>query len=212
MKWFESKRWFYLPAIAYIILGLVLHFDFGKGNFVIYFHETVKSELNHQIFQYFTWYGEGLVLIIIAIILGLKKLHNGLSMLMAFALSGGIAQLIKNIFGWTRPVHSNEAIQKLAAHVDWKVHALNSFPSGHTTTAFTISTLLILLFPFTKKQQLAFAFLAVFTGLSRVYLLQHFLIDTVAGASLGILSGTTIYFIQSRIFNNPNKWYNKCWI
>lgn len=68
-----------------------------------------------------------------------------------------------------------------------KVHTAFSFPSGHTATAFAF-LLVISLYLNNRWLTLILASLALLTGLSRVYLLQHFLTDVAAGAAIGTAS------------------------
>jgi len=59
-----------------------------------------------------------------------------------------------------------------------------SFPSGHTITAFAVSTSLISFYPGLAAGLL---FCACSIGLSRILLGMHFLTDVLAGAAIGIL-------------------------
>ena len=69
---------------------------------------------------------------------------------------------------------------------------LNSFPSGHTTSAFALATILAL--HATKKGWgIFFLLLAVGVAYSRIYLGQHFLPDVTMGAILGTVSGLLVY-------------------
>jgi membrane-associated phospholipid phosphatase len=68
-----------------------------------------------------------------------------------------------------------------------KVNAFDSFPSGHTTSAFVLAFIVILLLKNPYMKALVFI-MAVLIGFSRVYLLQHFLIDIYIGSVFGILS------------------------
>jgi membrane-associated phospholipid phosphatase len=63
----------------------------------------------------------------------------------------------------------------------------NSFPSGHTSTAYTLALLLAFL---VRRRFAIFLFplLAFLVGYSRVYLAQHFVTDVLAGTVIGILS------------------------
>jgi membrane-associated phospholipid phosphatase len=76
-------------------------------------------------------------------------------------------------------------------------HSNNSFPSGHTTAAFTYFTLLALAFNKRYIQVLA-PLVAALVGLSRVYLGQHYLHDVVAGAILGTVIATLVTYLYSR--------------
>tara|TARA_B110000967_G_scaffold157207_1_gene162303 strand:- start:5928 stop:6491 length:564 start_codon:yes stop_codon:yes gene_type:complete len=75
-------------------------------------------------------------------------------------------------------------------------HSNHSFPSGHTTAAFTYFTLLALAFNKRYIQVLA-PLVAAFVGLSRVYLGQHYLHDIVVGAVLGIVIATIVTHLYS---------------
>ena len=61
-----------------------------------------------------------------------------------------------------------------------------AFPSGHTTTAFVFFTLLALHFKKISVQILA-AIAVIGVGLSRVYLMAHWIPDVMAGAVLGMI-------------------------
>lgn len=68
-----------------------------------------------------------------------------------------------------------------------EVHTLNSFPSGHTATAFTLYFVTLYFFP--KKSILAVGLIyALLCGYSRVYLGQHFPLDVAGGIVVAILS------------------------
>ncbi len=70
-----------------------------------------------------------------------------------------------------------------------EVHKFNSFPSGHTATAFAIFMILVLVAG-KGRQWTSYLFfvMALSVGFSRVYLLQHFVVDVWFGALFGILS------------------------
>jgi len=67
----------------------------------------------------------------------------------------------------------------------------NSFPSGHTTTAFTVATLLALYFP---RYTIAFYIYAVVMAAARVLSYNHYVSDVLAGALFATLS--TLYMYQ----------------
>lgn len=76
------------------------------------------------------------------------------------------------------PIHLIEGV---------KMKRLHSFPSGHSTTAFTIA--LILAHMINKRSwSIILPSLALMAAYSRVYLAQHFLTDVLAGICLGIIS------------------------
>lgn len=64
----------------------------------------------------------------------------------------------------------------------------NSFPSGHTSYAFSFVTVIFLLSK-SKFLKIYMAIIAILIALSRLYLYVHFPTDVLAGAIIGILLG-----------------------
>jgi membrane-associated phospholipid phosphatase len=79
-----------------------------------------------------------------------------------------------------------------------------SFPSGHTTTAFMLATALIFCIPKKRGLHPILISLACLVGFSRIYLMQHFWVDVLAGALLGICS-TLLSFYLLRNFLDQKK-------
>ena len=73
----------------------------------------------------------------------------------------------------------------------------HSFPSGHTTAAFALFIMLALMFE-NKRASFLFFFASVLVGLGRVYLFEHFYVDTYAGAILGSTVTVVVYYLFSR--------------
>jgi len=86
-----------------------------------------------------------------------------------------------------------------------KVLHFNSFPSGHTLTAFSAAFLAIHLFPkIAFRYQGVLVICATLCGLSRVVLAQHWLLDVAGGIFLGTLAFFTGRFLLSPLKNNPS--------
>jgi membrane-associated phospholipid phosphatase len=82
-----------------------------------------------------------------------------------------------------------------------QLHHWGSFPSGHTTTAFMLASFFYLVLPKKFKIHAFLMGIASIVGLSRVYLMQHFLMDIWAGAILGVVSTLAAYFIVLKLFS-----------
>lgn len=67
-----------------------------------------------------------------------------------------------------------------------------SFPSGHSITAFSIATPLMLYYP---SLAVGLVFCALSIALSRVMLGLHFLSDVLAGCAIGFLLGYGAYLL-----------------
>lgn len=152
-------------------------------------------------FKYSTFLGDGAIFGVLAVLFLFVKRK----MFYVFVVSGVLTLLITHLFkkilfkGILRPT---AALGEESLHlVDGvKMAMLNSFPSGHTTTAFAVFTILCLYFAKCKSQYL-WVSLAIIAGLSRVYLSQHFLIDIFFGSFIGIFIG----ILSMCIFCKSNK-------
>jgi len=109
------------------------------------------------------------------------------------ALSGIFIIIIKVIVARFRPP---ALIHEQLFGFNWFEfgYMVNSFPSGHATTAFSAYVALGLLFPRYFK---LFLGLATLIALSRVIIGVHYLSDVIIGAVIGTLWS---YFLYNRIF------------
>lgn len=103
--------------------------------------------------------------------------------LMADALvnSGLITQVLKVSIGRKRPNESGDESSITGPSLRYE-----SFPSGHTSAAFAMATVLAGRYP---KKKWAFYLLATAVGASRIIQNSHFLSDVVVGAGIGAWSG-----------------------
>jgi len=143
------------------------------------------------VMQWGTWLGYGLVDIAIPVAIGLRAWRRGdvagrrrgLAGGLAVALAGIVDQLLKNLLCRARP-NAATAGAFLARFPCFPApYALASFPSGHTTTAFALATVLSLWYP---RGWWAWGGGAVLVGWSRIVLGSHFPSDVLAGAVLGV--------------------------
>jgi membrane-associated phospholipid phosphatase len=112
---------------------------------------------------------------------------------LAFIISTICSQGLKMLFHTDRPLAFFEKIKHSWHFVDGvEVHIANSFPSGHTTTAFAIFTLIAFIGS-NKKISPLWIVVASLTGYSRSYLFQHFPEDILGGAIVGVVSSTVAY-------------------
>ena len=108
---------------------------------------------------------------------------------LCFVFSTLFTQIPKQLFfdKITRPFASDIPKSLIHTVTGVEIHTLNSFPSGHTATAFTLFLLTIYLFE--NKWILAIGFIyALLCGYSRVYLGQHFPLDLGGGILAAISS------------------------
>lgn len=126
----------------------------------------------------------------------------------AVVLSGAMTGAGKALFGRLRPSATSSS-------AEWGQGG-QSFPSGHTTMAFALSTVLA---EGTEHpslgRRLFFYSLASLTAYARIYDQRHWLSDTVAGAAIGINAGLYVVHrhrrpaaaAQTRLILLPNGIY-----
>ena len=131
----------------------------------------------------------------------LKK--DAIFILINFLISTLLTQLPKN-FIWaniSRPMASNIPHETIHTVKGVEIHLWNSFPSGHTATAFSLFLLTVFLFP--KKSVLIVGLLyAIACGYSRVYLGQHFPLDVAGGIIVAILTLLLSIYIRKNETEN----------
>lgn len=126
-----------------------------------------------------------------------KKLQQeSFKAIVNIAVSTAVSQLLKISIQRTRPALAYPTIVYEAEPIG---SATYSFPSGHTTLAFTYATALTLQY---KKWYVAVpAYLwAGSVGYSRMYLGKHFPSDVLAGAVLGTISTLLSDKLNKKLF------------
>ena len=162
-------------------------------------------------FSGITFLGDGVFAVILALIFFIKNKTQGIQLLLTFLISALLAQLLKNfVFAdFMRPYYYIQSGQIHVPIIEGvKMHTSHSFPSGHTTTIFAITSMLSSFYP-SKIMGFSLFLIAVLVGYSRIYLSQHFLEDALLGSFIGVFTSYTIglYFRKKRSINN-NSTYN----
>lgn len=104
----------------------------------------------------------------------------------ASLLAGGVATpILKAAFGRARPRDGRGVYRFDPLSRNW------SFPSGHTTQAFAVASVIAAESPHAAVDALAYG-LATAVGVSRIYHDAHFFTDVVAGALIGTVVGRTV--------------------
>jgi membrane-associated phospholipid phosphatase len=179
--------------ICFIVAGAVLLRLFSKDQ-LFWILNQQHSFAGDLFFRYFTHLGDGLFMLAVGIILlGLGKRKWGVLILIAFVVSGLLAQAVKKYKPEPRPGRYFTQIERIHKVQDQPLTGNNSFPSGHTTTAFALCALLALGTDY-KWMQFMYFVAALLVGYSRMYLGQHFFKDVYAGAMLGFVTSLMIYW------------------
>jgi membrane-associated phospholipid phosphatase len=133
---------------------------------------------------------------------GIKNNHHknvALTGLKAYLLSGGAAMVTKHLFHRHRPSDDDPPDPYLWEGPFYVSTDYTSFPSGHTTTAFAIASVLTHGYKNKLWVGLTSYTVAALVGFSRINDGEHWASDVIAGAALGTFIGTTLSKIN---FNN----------
>lgn len=126
---------------------------------------------------------------------GRKNNHHrnvALTGIKAFLLSGGAAFIVKNLFHRHRPSDNDPPNPYLWDGPYPFTLDYTSFPSGHTTTAFAVASVLACGYKDKIWIGITSYTIATLVGLSRVNDNEHWGSDVIAGAALGAFIGTTL--------------------
>lgn len=196
-------------VILLVCLIPILLYPKGEVELVINQHHYPIFDV---FFKYVTNLGDGMILAILLLALLFYNYSSSILTAFSIALQAILVSLFKRwIFkGLERPVaFFGEGVElNFVEGVD--VHSYNTFPSGHTATAFTIVALLFIII---KNRSFIVSsillLVALLVGFSRVYLLQHFIIDVYFGAIIGVVSVALGLYLIELIFNDEqiNKFY-----
>ena len=180
---------FNFTYLLVLIISIFSLFYWDKTQIHFFINQLHNQYLN-IFFKYITYLGSGWTLVIIMLALAIKYKTKAGGLLLSSLLFTFIVQILKHSINEFRPVKYFELFHpdiQLYIVEGVKIHYNNSFPSGHTATAFAIFFFLAFLTD-KKLLQISFAILALLIGFSRIYLSQHFLLDIVVGSLIGYLS------------------------
>lgn len=195
----RKNRLFYATYLFLILATGVLMLLYTKEQLIrwVNFHNTPWAD---YFFAYTTNLGDGVFFVAIILILFFVSRRMGFMALASFLLSSGLSIFFKRVV-----FPDNYRPLKYFEHSNWQYHVIkglkiyeyNSFPSGHTISAFAVFGLLALLDKH-KNRGLLWVLLATAVGYSRVYLFEHFVEDAFAGSIIGVFSTTIVYLAFDR--------------
>ena len=205
-KLIATNRYFFLPVLIFLIFSGIILLTFSKPDLHVRCNQ-VNSHFLDIFFQYATWLGNGVFIPVLFIGLLLVKYRIAFAFLAGSLLGALVVNLFKKVLlhNMYRPAKYFELYESYKLHLveGVKTHSLQSFPSGHTATAFSIFLTLALITR-NKALKLFFFAIALLIAYSRVYLSQHFFMDIAAGTVIGVGFIVLSFYFFERI--------NKKWL
>lgn len=212
MKKIINENRLYLSLIAvFLLASAILLANIEQGDVILFFSDH-RSIWGDTFFRYFTKMGEEIIYLIALAGLLIYRLRYAMLVPLMGILVTIVSFIGKSYFLHYRPsVYFKETLSQI--NLVEGVHLLSgptSFPSGHTMSAFAMYGLLALFLPRKKAWMVFFLFLmAVGVGVSRMYLVQHFLKDVISGAFTGTLLALLVYYLQTLIPAQAEGWLDK---
>lgn len=182
--------------------GLVALTNHGDVVLWINARHTVPADF---FFKYWTYLGDGLLLAIVALYFLFTQLFRFYFILMAIVLQTLFVHIFKQWLcaGIPRPkVFFGEITDQLHFVEGVTVRSYDSFPSGHTASAFTLAFFLMWVVR-SAWLRVVLLFAAILVGISRIYILQHFARDVFFGSVFGILAVILAWLALKKYAGNP---------
>ena len=209
---FLKDNWLYFLLYVIALLCATYYLlNFDKVTLHVKINSLAGNSAIDTFFKFFTHIGDGVFAVILGVIILLYNIRNGIYILLSYIISGLFTSILKNYFF----DHINRPhfvfgyfVQKIKLHYIEGVDMVgqNSFPSGHSTSAFAVFTCLALLSK-NKSLKILFFIIALTAAFSRTYLSQHWLVDITIGSIIGTIAAVLFYFIliQATTLQNFNK-------
>jgi len=146
----------------------------------------------------FTQIGSGIFALIFALVLYINVNH-----ILAYELALGtltlwlIVDLMKTLFNRPRPYVKLESVRIVGSRASG-----HSFPSGHTSQTFFTTTLVLNYFQVSVWIAIGAYAVALFVGITRIYVGMHYPRDVIGGTMLGIAWGFLGFIINNYIWLN----------
>jgi len=213
MKSIWDNPWFLIPALLFLNAGLLLAFFVPYGQEILMFN-GLREEPFNTAFRFLTLLGEFYPFVIFGIAAMFRRYRFAILIALAGLITLPTVYLLKEGVGADRPItwFKNRGMRESVITVpDVELNTgRTSFPSGHTMAAFGLYSLLALMSG--KKhprRAAAFALLAILVGISRIFLVQHFLADVLAGSVLGLAVGALVWRLNDTAFFNRLRFLDK---
>lgn len=205
----KKNSLFIVPYLIFLLSGAFVLIVNSKTETHLKFN-TFHNPFFDSIFYYLTFLGDGITALLVFIMLLAVKFRYAIIIGISNIIASSITQILKHtLFSeMLRPKKFFEGIHDLYLVPGVDNYLYNSFPSGHSTCAFSLYFALALI---VQKKTLKFFFflIALMISLSRVYLSQHFFEDIYVGSLIGVSATVAVFYLIQKYNNN---WLEKSMI
>jgi membrane-associated phospholipid phosphatase len=203
LKTLKENKLFFIPYLVLLLFLIPVLLTFQKGDLhlIINRHHNAFFDV---LFAWLTFVGDGLFIIIPAVIILFVALRHSVFILAAYFSTGLITQILKRVF-FEDALRPSKLLKDAGLYLIPGVDMLSgrSFPSGHATSAFALFLCLALIIR-NRYMKLMCFLIACMVAFSRVYLSQHFLVDVTAGSIIGCAGTLAMYLI---FYKDDRAWH-----
>ncbi|MGF1585639.1 MAG: phosphatase PAP2 family protein [Bacteroidales bacterium] len=185
--------------IVFIIVGILPFLFFEKGQEILLLNRYSHPSIDDFIVN-FTHMGNGLVWLFIAVIFVFIRFSAALTALFVLIFNGLFIFVFKKLLfnGMPRPTAFLPTESFYHFIEGFTYHTSNSFPSGHTMTAFSVAFFLSYYLRDVRVSVLLMIY-AVLIGFSRMYLLLHFYVDIYVGVIMGLMCFLAARYVTEEV-------------
>jgi membrane-associated phospholipid phosphatase len=185
-----------ITLTALLVMGLAITHTIGR-NELTYIINGAHTPTLDFLFKYLTHAGDGMFAIAIGLywMFAVNK-REAYYIFVIYGISSLITQALKRTV-FTDSYRPLKALGSDGLHlIDGVTVSLHhSFPSGHATTIFAIAIAFALLIN-RPIISILFIVIAALVAYSRVYLLQHFATDVIAGSFIGSVTAIVVFMFM----------------
>jgi membrane-associated phospholipid phosphatase len=205
----KFNLWFLIPALGSIAVGAIwsIYLPYGEELFIMN-HWRIAPW--NDLMRYATLLGEWPTWVLAILLLAWQNKKLSIAIALGSFVLLGLNYSLKELVEKDRPARwLNSQSQREIVFVpnEYVNSAQTSFPSGHTASAFAAFFILSQIAARYKLNHLGAiaAIFAVIVALSRVFLVQHFLTDVIAGACIGLSFGLICWHLGCKWANSSSQ-------
>ena len=208
---FEGRTTFFTLYTIILLVGIIALNLFEHGDETLFFSRN-HTPFWDTFFTIGTRMGEPYAYGVLIIMLLFVRFGYSILLPIIGATVSVLSEVLKSTFPELRPYNFFNDMGRITELNFVKgvriFQDFTAFPSGHTMSGFAIYGFLALVFGKKPLFQVFFLLCALWVGLSRMYLLQHFLNDVLAGSLVGVYLAMLFYYLHIK-YSKSDSWMAK---
>ena len=207
----QNKVWF-ICFLLFLVIGGIMLLRSQVGDAIFFFSRN-RSPFGNFFFTWFTKVGEHATYVFLVIFFLFIRFRYSVLLAVTGITVMIVSFLSKGFFLHDRPKLFFEKLGNTDAVTlvegVYQVTRQTSFPSGHTMSGFALFGMLAFILRGQKVMGFICFLTALLIGISRIYLVQHFLKDVYVGAIFGVAIALLLFWLHSALPKNENRWYDR---